>query len=358
MNSHQTGRDAGPRPAPKLKSPREIGLMREAGRVVAKALHRVTQLAVPGSCTAEFDEAVAAIFKEHDATPLFRNYPNSKPGKPAFPACICASLNEAVVHGIPSRRPLKSGDVISIDTGCKVNGWCGDAAITLAIGEIGPDARKLLDVTKETLDLAISAMGRCKTWSEVASLMERYVRSQKMAVVEQFVGHGIGQNMHEEPQVPNFVNKDLEEEGLQAGAGPGHRRRADGRAGDQERRRPQRPLDRRHQGSSVRGALRAHGRHDARRTPHPDAPGGLIQSTPPQTSRKLRRNPLASLLHRMNCYGTLAQFGPGSGFCSDGIDGRGGAPVERIRHGKAPFPRSLPFGKGRASRLDGQSPTP
>ena len=208
-SSHQTGQGSGPRPAPKLKSPREIGLMREAGRVVAKALDRVTQLAVPGITTADLDEAVASIFKEHDAIPLFRNYPNSKKGKPAFPACICASLNEAVVHGIPNRRALKSGDIVSIDTGCKVNGWCGDAAITLAIGEVGPDARRLLDVTKETLELSIRAISRCKTWSEVASLMERYVRSQGMSVVEQFVGHGIGQTMHEEPQVPNFMTKDM-----------------------------------------------------------------------------------------------------------------------------------------------------
>ncbi|MDX2038116.1 MAG: type I methionyl aminopeptidase [Isosphaeraceae bacterium] len=207
-SSHQTGRE-GVRPAPQLKSPREIGLMREAGRVVAKALDRVRSLTVPGVTTAELEEAVAAIFKEHDAVPLFLDYPNAKRGKPAFPACICSSLNEAVVHGIPNRRPLREGDIISIDTGCRVNGWCGDAAVTLPVGPVGPDAQRLLDVTRETLDLAIRALARAKTWSEVASLMERYVRSQKMSVVEQFVGHGIGRNMHEEPQVPNFVNADL-----------------------------------------------------------------------------------------------------------------------------------------------------
>lgn len=198
----------------KLKSPREIGLMREAGRVVARALDTVRKMAVPGSCTADFDEAVAAIFAEVGATSLFRGYPNAVRGKPAFPAVICASVNEAVVHGIPNRKPLREGDVVSIDTGCKLNGWCGDAAVTLAIGEVPPETQKLLDVTSQTLDLAISAMGRCKLWSEVASLMERFVHSQNMAVVEKFVGHGIGRDMHEDPQVPNFVSKALRKQDI------------------------------------------------------------------------------------------------------------------------------------------------
>jgi methionyl aminopeptidase len=198
-----------PRRVVKLKSLREINLMREAGRVVAQALDRVRQLATPGVSTAELDEAVAAIFREHGATPLFLNYPNPNRGKPPFPSVICASVNEQVVHGIPNRRPLAEGDVVSIDTGCKLNGWCGDSAITLAIGEPTPEVKKLLDVTRETLDLAIRAMGRCRLWSEVASLMERYVKSQGFHVVEKFVGHGIGQDMHEEPQVPNFVSKAL-----------------------------------------------------------------------------------------------------------------------------------------------------
>jgi methionyl aminopeptidase len=202
-------RPAGTGTGIKLKSPREISLMREAGRVVAKALDQVKRMAVPGVSTSEMDEAVAAIFREHDALPLFRGYPNSTKGKPAFPANITASVNEAVVHGIPSRRPLKDGDVVGIDTGCKVNGWCGDAAITLAIGEVRPEIQKLLDVTSQTLDLSIRAMARCRTWSEVATLMEKFVKSQGMYVVEKFVGHGIGQEMHEEPQVPNFVSKAL-----------------------------------------------------------------------------------------------------------------------------------------------------
>jgi methionyl aminopeptidase len=196
-------------PVIKLKSPREIALMREAGRVVAKALDQVRRMAVPGVSTAEMNEAVTAIFAEHDAIPLFLGYPSSVKGKPPFPAVICASVNEQVVHGIPNRRPLREGDIVSVDTGCKINGWCGDAAVTLAIGTMRPEIQKLLDVTSETLNLAIRAMARCGTWLEVASLMERFVKSQGLYVVEKFVGHGIGQTMHEEPQVPNFVSKSL-----------------------------------------------------------------------------------------------------------------------------------------------------
>ena len=192
-----------------LKSPREIALMREAGRLVARAHEEARKLAVPGATTADLDEAVARVFKEAGATPLFLGYPCSTRGKPPFPAVICSSVNEHVVHGIPNRRPLREGDVVAVDTGCRLNGWCGDAAVTLPIGQVAPDVQKLLDCTRETLDLAIRAMGRCRFWSEVAALMEQYVKSQGFYVIEKFVGHGIGRDMHEEPQVPNFVSKAL-----------------------------------------------------------------------------------------------------------------------------------------------------
>lgn len=192
-----------------LKSPRELSFMREAGKVVAEALAEVRRLARPGVTTAELDAAVAVIFRKHNAIPLFKGYPCSTQGKPPFPSVICASVNEVVVHGIPSSRALREGDILSVDTGCKVNGWCGDSAVTLPIGKVSPEVEKLLQVTADTLDLAIRAMARCQYWSEVASLMEKYVKSQGMFVVEKFVGHGIGQDMHEEPQVPNFVSPGL-----------------------------------------------------------------------------------------------------------------------------------------------------
>ena len=198
------------RPPIQLKSAREISLMREAGRVVAKAHAAVRKIVAPGATTADVEQAVAEVFRIHDATPLFLNYPNSEEGKPPFPSVVCTSVNEQVVHGIPSRRRvLREGDILAVDTGCRVNGWCGDAAITLAVGQVTPEIQRLLNVTRTTLDLAIRAMARCERWSQVASLMEQYVRSQGMHVVENFVGHGIGQVMHEEPQVPNFVSDEL-----------------------------------------------------------------------------------------------------------------------------------------------------
>jgi len=199
----------------KLKSAREIAKMRDAGRVVAEALAQVKLLAVPGATTAQLDQAVARVFQKYDAIPLFKGYPNSTQGRSAFPAVICASVNDAVVHGIPNNRPLVEGDIVSVDTGCKVDGWCGDSAITVAIGRVAPEIQHLLDVTAQTLELAISAMSRCKNWYDVAALMERFVRSQNLFVIEKFVGHGIGQTMHEEPQVPNFVSKALKKKNIQ-----------------------------------------------------------------------------------------------------------------------------------------------
>jgi methionyl aminopeptidase len=198
----------------KLKSPREINLMRDAGRVVARALDRVTKMAVPGVTTADVAAVVSEVFREHGAQPLFKGVPSSVKGKPPFPSVVCVSLNEAVVHGIPNRKPLQNGDILSVDTGCRLNGWCGDAAITLPIGEVSAQSKKLLEVTQQTLDLAIRAMGRARYWSEVAVLMEKFVKSQGMYVVEKFVGHGIGQDMHEEPQVPNFVSKELKKKDI------------------------------------------------------------------------------------------------------------------------------------------------
>ncbi len=131
------------------------------------------------------------------------------PGKVPFPAVTCISINEEVVHGIPGSRRLQEGDIISIDTGCRLAGWCGDAAVTHPVGRIHPEVQRLLDVTAGTLDLAIEACGRCSMWSEVAREMEKYVRDAGFSVVENFVGHGIGREMHEDPQVPNFVNAQL-----------------------------------------------------------------------------------------------------------------------------------------------------
>ena len=181
-------------PVIKLKSPREIALMRDAGRVVAKALDQVRRMAVPAQPLLRWTKPWLRSFENIRRPRYSWVIPARSKGKPPFPAVICASMNEQVVHGIPNRRPLREGDVVSIDTGCRVNGWCGDAAVTLAIGAVRPEIQKLLDCTSETLNMAIRAMGRCQTWLEVASLMERFVKSQGLYVIEKFVGHGIGQD--------------------------------------------------------------------------------------------------------------------------------------------------------------------
>jgi len=192
-----------------LKSLREIGLMREAGRVVAQALDQVRQAVGPGMTTGELNRIVEDHFAKVNAVPLFKGVPSAMKGKPAFPAVVCASVNEEVVHGLPGTRVLKEGDVVSIDTGCRLNGWCGDSAYTFAVGRISEDRLRLLEVTQKTLELAIERMKTARSWIEVATDMERYVRSHGMSVIEQFVGHGIGQTMHEEPQVPNYVSDTL-----------------------------------------------------------------------------------------------------------------------------------------------------
>ena len=250
----------------RLKSPREIGIMREAGLLVANTLAKVRRLVAPGVTTGEIDAVIADSFRELSATPLFLGYPNPKPGKAAFPANACISVNEQVVHGIPGKRVLREGDIVSVDTGCKLNGWCGDAAVTIAVGEVRPELKKLLQVTEETLYLAIRAMSRCRMWSEVARLMESYVKSQGMYVVEKFVGHGIGKDMHEEPQVPNFVSKALRKNDILLEPGVVLAIEPMVSLGTKEVAYLERRLDRRDEGPPRKRSLRAHRRHDGERT--------------------------------------------------------------------------------------------
>ena len=166
-----------------LRSPREIALMREAGLVVWHAHQAAAALVKPGVTTREIDAAIESYFVERGAVSLFKGVP----GKVPFPAVTCISVNEEVVHGIPGPRKLLEGDVVSIDTGCKLNGWCGDAAVTRPVGRISAEKQRLLDVTKGTLDLAIELMRVKGRWSDVAAEMEKYVRDAGFYVVETFV---------------------------------------------------------------------------------------------------------------------------------------------------------------------------
>jgi methionyl aminopeptidase len=194
---------------PELKSTREIGLMREAGKLVAAALRLARGMAQPGVRTAEIDQAIEALYARHGATPLFKGYPGPKV---PFPSVTCISINEQVVHGIPGPRQLRPGDLVKMDTACKLNGWCADAAVTVAVGEIRPEWRRLVKVAEEVLQIATVEMGRRRWWSEVAALMQRHAEDAGFSVVHQYVGHGIGRVMHENPQVPNFVSKELKKQ--------------------------------------------------------------------------------------------------------------------------------------------------
>ncbi len=192
-----------------LKSDREISLMRHAGICVWQAHELVRQIVAPGVTTADIDAVISEHFQLCGAQPLFMKYPHQNEGKPPFPAATCTSVNDEVVHGIPNHRPLVEGDIVSVDTGCRLNGWCGDAAVTYAAGRVAPSVQRLLDVTVATLDLAFELMHTKSHWSQIAREMAKLVHDNGFSTVECFVGHGIGRQMHEEPQVPNFLSRGL-----------------------------------------------------------------------------------------------------------------------------------------------------
>lgn len=180
-----------------MKSPQEIALMREAGRVVAGVLEALEKAVVPGVTTAELDKLAEAMIRRAGGEPAFLGYHN-------FPASICASINCEVVHGIPSLRRLKEGDIVSIDVGVRLKGYYGDAAATFPVGEISREARRLIAVTRESLVKAMEAMRPRGRLSDISHAVQKYVEQRNFAVVRNYVGHGIGTAMHEEPQVPNF----------------------------------------------------------------------------------------------------------------------------------------------------------
>jgi methionyl aminopeptidase len=192
-----------------LRSRREIELMRNAGVVVADVLSKLQEIAKPGVSTAELDAVAAKMTSQAGAQPLFKGVRNPN-ARMLFPGVICASINEQVVHGIPSDHvKLREGDILSIDFGVRLGGYCGDAAVTVAIGEISEGNRRLMDVTRQALETAIARAAPRVRWSTIAGEMQKLAESAGFSVVREFVGHGIGSQMHEEPRVPNFVSSEL-----------------------------------------------------------------------------------------------------------------------------------------------------
>ncbi|MEZ6083598.1 MAG: type I methionyl aminopeptidase [Phycisphaerae bacterium] len=189
-----------------LKSKNEIEIMRRAGALVCQVLDHVCGLVKVGVTTGELNEVAEKMISDAGAEALFKGVVNPAASYP-FPAALCTSVNDEVVHGVPGDRALKAGDVLSIDCGVRIDGFCGDSARTVAVGDVSDDAKSLLKVTEDSLKLAISEMKVGRMWSEVATAIQKKVESAGMSVVREFVGHGIGQEMHEEPKVPNYHDR-------------------------------------------------------------------------------------------------------------------------------------------------------
>ena len=192
-----------------LRSKREIGLLRDAGAVVAKVLSKLKEAIEPGITTGQLNRIAAQISDSCGAEALFKGV-QSPYAKQPFPGVICSSINEQVVHGIPSESvKVKEGDLLSIDYGAKLKGYCGDAAFSVGVGKIPADKQKLIDVTKQLLDIAIAKAAPGVKWSTIAAAMQSCAEKAGFSIVTDFVGHGIGRQMHEDPKVPNFVSNGL-----------------------------------------------------------------------------------------------------------------------------------------------------
>ncbi|MGE0645130.1 MAG: type I methionyl aminopeptidase [Nitrospira sp.] len=180
-----------------LKTPAEIEVMAQASRVVAEALDIVQKAVRPGITTDELDCIAEEEIRKRGALPAFKGYRN-------YPKTLCASVNEQVVHGIPSKRKLKEGDIIGLDLGAIVGGFYGDSAVTVAVGAIPDATQKLVQVTKEALSLGIQQAVVGHRLSDISYAVQQHIESSGFSVVTEFVGHGIGRQLHEEPQVPNY----------------------------------------------------------------------------------------------------------------------------------------------------------
>jgi methionyl aminopeptidase len=180
------------------KSKREIDLMKKAGRIVAIAHKEVKAMIKPGITTADIDALVEKIVRDHDAIPSFKDYGG-------FPGSACTSINEEVVHGIPSKsRKLKEGDIVKVDIGADFKGYHGDSAWTYPVGRISKEAEKLLEATEASLFAGLSEIKAGKRLSDISHAIQTYAESKGYSVVREFVGHGVGRKLHEDPQIPNY----------------------------------------------------------------------------------------------------------------------------------------------------------
>jgi methionyl aminopeptidase len=199
------------------KTPAELEKMRQSGLLVWNVLKKLGEMAVEGVSTLDLEIAAEKMIAEAGARPAFKNYFVPAAGE-RYKYVLCTSINEEIVHGMPSaKRVLRSGDIVSIDTGVELNGYYGDSALTVAIGEVNEEARRLMKVTEESLELAIQQVRSGNRLFDVCGTVERHVVSNGFSIVREFVGHGIGTKLHEEPQIPNYVDRKNENPRLKEG---------------------------------------------------------------------------------------------------------------------------------------------
>lgn len=191
-----------------IKSKKEIDIMRKAGEIVALVLERLKEVIAPGITTIELDRITEELIRENNAIPSFKGYKSFMEGAPDFPGSICASVNNEVIHGIPGLRRLENGDIISIDVGAYYEGFHGDAARTFAVGNITEEARRLIEVTEESFFRGIKKAVPGNRIVDISAEIQAYVESNGFSVVRDFVGHGIGREMHELPQIPNYKTRE------------------------------------------------------------------------------------------------------------------------------------------------------
>ena len=185
-----------------LKTDDEIELLRQSNLLVGKTLAEVAKLIKPGVTTRQLDKVAEEFIRDNGAIPTFKGYPSPYGGP--FPGALCTSVNEQVVHGIPNDVALRDGDIVSVDCGTLMNGFCGDSAYTFCVGEVEPEIKQLLQVTKESLYLGIENAVHGKRLGDIGFAIQSHCEAKSYGVVREFVGHGIGHEMHEDPQVPNY----------------------------------------------------------------------------------------------------------------------------------------------------------
>lgn len=185
-----------------LKTDEEVELLRQANLLVGSTLAEIAKILRPGVTTRQLDALAEEFIRDHGAEPVFKGFPN--PAGSPFPASICTSVNEQVVHGIPNDEPLRDGDIVSVDCGARLNGFCGDSCYTFPVGEISPEVQKLLRTTKEALYEGIRQAVAGHRLGDIGQAVQAHCEAQGYGVVREFVGHGVGRDMHEAPQVPNY----------------------------------------------------------------------------------------------------------------------------------------------------------